>query len=1090
MIIGILGILKAGGVYVPIDPDYPQDRISYMLEDTGARLVLSSTASREKLSESDVKVITIDGDWTQIAKESTENIQVKPLPGQLAYIIYTSGSTGKPKGAMIEHYNVVRLFKTEPHLYDFNASDVWTMFHSFCFDFSVWEMYGALFYGGKVVIISKEVAKDTTQFADLIQKEGVTVLNQTPSAFYNLQETFAESNITSTTVRYVIFGGEALNPGKLQYWKQTYQNTRLVNMYGITETTVHVTYREIEWEHIEGGQSIIGKPIPTLNIYILNQEKSLAPIGVAGELYVGGSGLARGYLNQPELTAEKFIKDPFSTNPNARLYKTGDLGRWLPDGNIEYLGRIDDQVKIRGFRIELGEIESVLNQNETISQGVVLAKADKQGTKRLVGYVVSHQKAFDKQAIQAWLNEKLPEYMVPAIWVELSSIPLTSNGKVDRKALPEPELTDLSAEYVAPRNETEAKLAVIWQELLGLEQVGIYDNFFELGGDSILTIQIVSRMRRLGYIIQPRDIFNHQVIANLSAIIGKQAGHEASEQGLLSGAFGLLPIQKWYLERADKDISHYNQSVLLNVNKNITGEMLQLVVEQLTLQHDALRLSFAKHEGLWKQIYETKPGKLIQEDLRKISKDNLADQINILANVYQKSLSIEQGQLARIVWMQTPKGEDYNRLLIIIHHLAVDGVSWRILLSDIDQLLDGLVNAEKVTLGTKGSSYRQWHEAIDQYSQNSKLLLQKGYWQNVVNGYTGLPQDHTFSGGIRLKDMRKYQVKLEAGQTRKLLQDVPKVYHTDINDLLLSALSSTLCNWSGKSQVVIGLEGHGREAISAEIDSSRTIGWFTSLYPVMLKKGINNDTLIKGVKEDLRNIPDKGLGYGVLRYINKIKELQDRDPWDIVFNYLGQLDTAVASGKWIDAAKEDGGNQLGNEQLPDAKLSLNSHNFGGELVFNWSYSTKHYNPETISAIAEEYTSQLSQLIAHCIEQGKSGSVNTPADYSLSAEVSYQELDKFLGEPYANSIQKHYIENISRLTGLQQGMLFHGLYDEGSAAGGYIEQVICDLTGLNREVLMVTWAAVLKHHNILRSAFYYDCFNITVKCFYNDVSLTV
>ena len=388
MIVGIMGILKAGGAYVPIDPEYPQDRISYMLEDTGAKLVLSSKASRERLAIG-ADIIEIDGDWEKIAKEENNNLEIKISPEQLAYVIYTSGSTGKPKGVMIEHYNVVRLFKTEPSLYDFNENDIWTMFHSFCFDFSVWEMYGALFYGGKLIIVPKEATRDILLFSELLIKEKVTVLNQTPSAFYNLQDAFSEKSINTISIRYVIFGGEALNPGKLQVWKRAYPGCRLVNMYGITETTVHVTYQEIEWHHIKEGYSTIGKPIPTLIIYILDTNGDLVPIGVPGEMYVGGAGLARGYLNRSELTTEKFISDPFRSEQGSRLYKTGDLGRWLPDGTIEYLGRIDDQVKIRGYRIELGEIESVLNGSGMITQGVVLAKDDSNGNKRLVGYVVS-----------------------------------------------------------------------------------------------------------------------------------------------------------------------------------------------------------------------------------------------------------------------------------------------------------------------------------------------------------------------------------------------------------------------------------------------------------------------------------------------------------------------------------------------------------------------------------------------------------------------------------------------------------------------------------------------------------------------------
>ena len=350
-----------------------------------------------------------------------------------------------------------------------------------------------------------------------------------------------------------------------------------------------------------------------------------------------------------------------------------------------------------------------------------------------------------------------------------------------------------------------------------------------------------------------------------------------------------------------------------------------------------------------------------------------------------------------MVWLHMPEREAANRLLIIIHHLAVDGVSWRILLEDLEQLLSGVMEGQQVSLGAKSSSYRQWHAAIAQYSHSQKLQAQKAYWENVVNSYQPLPEDKAYTKEVQVKDMRHYQVRLKAEQTRALLQEVAKVYHTEINDLLLSALSSALCSWSGADQVVIGLEGHGREAVSHEIDSSRTVGWFTSLYPVELPCNTHADKQIKGVKEALRGIPDKGLGYGVLKYLEKVKELQGKDPWDVLFNYLGQLDTAVSSGRWLSAAGEAGGKGISDEQAVLSKLSVNSYITGGELVVDWGYSSRHYDQETVIKLAEDYINHLTKLIAHCIAQGKTGAVPTPSDYGLGAEISYQELDSFLEE---------------------------------------------------------------------------------------------
>lgn len=388
MIVGILGILKSGGAYVPIDPEYPEDRIKFMLEDIKAKVVVSSSQSCKKLSTvKDLTIIELDNQWADINKQPTNNLPIIATADNLAYVIYTSGSTGTPKGVLIKHHNVVTLFKSANTLFDFNEKDVWSMFHSFSFDFSVWEMYGALFYGGRLVIVPKLVTQDISLFASLLINEQVTVLNQTPSAFYVLQD-FIVGKANMIPMRYVIFGGEALHLAKLQPWKEAYSNCKIINMYGITETTVHVTYQEIGWQHIRGGKSVIGKQIPTLTAYILDSYQNLLPVGVAGELCIGGTGLARGYLNRPELTAEKFVKNPFTTKQDARMYKSGDLGRWLPDGNIEYLGRIDNQAKIRGYRIELGEIESAMNKLDHVNSSCVVVKKDHESTNRLVGYYV------------------------------------------------------------------------------------------------------------------------------------------------------------------------------------------------------------------------------------------------------------------------------------------------------------------------------------------------------------------------------------------------------------------------------------------------------------------------------------------------------------------------------------------------------------------------------------------------------------------------------------------------------------------------------------------------------------------------------
>ncbi|WP_147203649.1 non-ribosomal peptide synthetase, partial [Segetibacter aerophilus] len=1083
LIVGILGILKAGGAYVPIDVDYPVERIKFMLNDVAARFILTSEESRKKLPTlQDVEFIDLDKEWSIVSKQSKDNVQAAINPSALAYIIYTSGSTGTPKGVMVEHGNVVSLVKGAEYV-SLTDKDILLSTGSPSFDATTFEYWGMLLNGGQLVLCTENTLLDSQLLKAEISANKVTKMWFTSSWFNQLVET----DITVFAgLQTILVGGEKLSEKHIEKLRQADPSIEIINGYGPTEnTTFSITYNIQE---NEVNSSIpIGRPVTNRTAYIANHANQLVPIGVPGEILLGGAGLSKGYLNRPELTVEKFVTNPFDDNTE-RLYKTGDLGRWRADGNIEYLGRIDDQVKIRGYRIELGEIESVLLQSEQVSQAVVLAKEDDNGTKRLVGYIVA-KTAFDKHAISAFLLERLPEYMVPALWVELDSLPLTSNGKVDKQALPEPDATKLTVnEYVAPATEFQRALAEIWQQLLGVERIGIEDNFFELGGDSILTIQVVSRANRLGYHLQPKDIFVHQTIARITrAIADRSAIAVRAEQGELTGFAGLLPIQQWYLEQESSDVSHFNQSVLLSINKSITEDVLSAAVKQLSTFHDSLRFRFYKKDGKWQQEYTSKQASFSYEDLSNV-KGSINSIIADVANKYQFLLDIETGKLFQAVLIQTPDTEEDNRFLLVIHHLAVDGVSWRILLADLEVIISQLLDKQKVDLGSKSTSYRQWYNSLQQYGQSKQLLSQIGYWQNIVKSYEPVAVDNKFDGVVLVKDTAHYQLRLAAEQTRSLLQQVPKVYHTEINDLLLGALAKTLCSWSATDKIIIGLEGHGREDIEEGLDISRTVGWFTNLYPVLLELGpaTSNDELIKTVKEQLRQVPNKGLGYGVLRYINKEATLTNAKSWDVVFNYLGQLDNVSGESKWFKGAAEGAGASRSENLRVDEKLAIDSSVQAGELIFNWSYSKKHFDKDTIETIASSYITNLTALIAHCLKQEKS--VATPSDFDLSAEVNYRELDKFLEENVEGRKRKEQIDGLYKLSGIQQGMLFHSLYNK--EAGAYIEQLSCDLINPNIELVKESWQSVVKRHSILRSAFYHDTFSIPVQCVYKEVEIPV
>jgi len=528
MIVGIMGILKAGGAYVPIDPEYPEERISYMLEDTAASVVVSSKESRSRLqTEEGVEVIEMDGDWSTINYQlSTTNHQRVSQPHHLAYVIYTSGSTGKPKGVMIEHRSAYSFISWCQQEFLDSRFDIVYASTSICFDLSIFEIFYPLSIGRPV-----RVMEDGLHINKYLSKDCSVLINSVPVVIENL----IKEGINLSNVSVINMAGEPIS----LYVQQNLdtENIEVRNLYGPTEDTTYSTVFRLR----EGVPVLIGKPISNTAIYILNECHELLPVGVIGEICLGGAGLARGYLHRSALTDEKFIPDPFSRDKGSRLYKTGDLGRWLADGNIEYLGRMDSQVKIRGYRIELGEIESVLQQSEFVNQAVVLAKADSKAIKRLVGYVVA-KGTFNREAILSYLKGKLPEYMVPGLWMELKNLPLTSNGKIDRKALPDPDASELlTNQYVAPRNEVEEKLVAIWQEVLGVEQIGIEDNFFELGGHSLLAMKMVSYIERNLLLSIPINVlFQFTTVSELSKYIATQGGAITQDKNTM--AFKLIDV--------------------------------------------------------------------------------------------------------------------------------------------------------------------------------------------------------------------------------------------------------------------------------------------------------------------------------------------------------------------------------------------------------------------------------------------------------------------------------------------------------------------------------------------------------------------
>ncbi|MDB9451125.1 non-ribosomal peptide synthetase, partial [Dolichospermum circinale] len=598
MVVGLLGILKAGGAYVPLDPNYPQERLSYMLADSGLLVLLTQQQLIEKLPENNARLVCLDSDWNTINLESEENFHIELTGDELAYVIYTSGSTGQPKGVAVSHQAINRLVLNTNYV-QLTSDDRIAQAANASFDAATFEIWGALLNGAILVGVTQSIVLSPPKFAAYLREQQISVLFLTTALFNQLANFVPEA---FNSLRYLLFGGEAVDPIWVREFLQNSSPQQLLHVYGPTENTTFSSWFLVENVPATATTIPIGRPISNTQLYILDSHHQPVPIGVPGELHIGGDGLARGYLNRPELTLEKFIPNPFSDQPSARLYKTGDLARYLIDGNIEYIGRIDNQVKIRGFRIELGEIETILNSHPQIQQAVVIATAEITGNKRLVAYIVTNNGTLTTNELRDFLKSKLPEYMVPSIFVTLDTLPLTPNGKIDKKALPIPdgEITR-EHEYIAPSTAIEQILTNIWQELLLKEKVSIHDNFFEIGGDSILSIQVVSRAKNLGVQITPKQIFQHQTIAELARVANTTVSVIA-QQGIVTGFAPLTPIQHWFFAQNRPEIHHYNQSVLLQIPNDLQSELIAIACKKLLEHHDVLRLRFTSVGSEYQQI--------------------------------------------------------------------------------------------------------------------------------------------------------------------------------------------------------------------------------------------------------------------------------------------------------------------------------------------------------------------------------------------------------------------------------------------------------------------------------------------------------
>jgi len=984
MVVGILGILKAGGAYIPLAPDYPQERLAYMLADSQVSVLLTQHKILATVPKHQAQVICLDADWDLISQEAPDEPVSGVQAGNLAYIIYTSGSTGKPKGTMILHQGVVNYLSWCTKAYAVADADGATVNSSISFDATITSLFSPLLVGRKVVLLPENEELESLSDA-LHSQNNFSLVKIAPAQLEILGHLLPQKQVTTGTKAFII-GGEALSPKIVSFWQARAPHTKLINEYGPTETVVGCCVYEVSAQASLSGSIPIGRPIANTQLYILDRYLQPVPIGVGGELHIGGAGLARGYLNRSELTAEKFIPNPYSDEPGARLYKTGDLARYLPDGNIEYLGRIDSQVKIRGYRIELGEIEETLRHHPAVRDAVAIARDDGSGNKRLVAYLVLNQDKLPSISnLRAYLQEKLPEYMVPAAFVTLESLPLTPNGKVDRQALPAPDRDrpELEEAFAAPSTAIEKILAEIWAQVLGLEQVGIDDNFFELGGDSILSIQVISQANRAGLRLTPKQLFQHQTIAQLAAV-ADTAQIQQSEQGLIIGEVPLTPIQHWFFEQNLSDPHHWNQAVLLELRQPLEPALIESVLQELLKHHDALRLRFARGESGWQQDLAN-PDEIATFtciDLSSLPPEEREAAFQTAATQLQASLNLSEGPLLRAALFDLGKHQP-NRLLLAIHHLAVDGVSWRILIEDFQTAYGQISRDETVALPPKTTSFKQWAERLHEWARSPELQAEFDYWFALSHQpISRLPVDFPNAANLVASE-KTVSVALSVEETKLLLQEVPAAYRTQINDVLLTALGQAFERWTGNNSLLLDLEGHGREDIFEGVDLSRTIGWFTALFPVLLNSDKHSDlgAALKSVKEQLRAMPNRGIGWGVLRYLNPeiAKNLHKLPQAEVSFNYLGQFDQVLPKSSLLMLSSEPSGpirSPRGNRRY---LLEINGFIASGKLQLDWTYSENIHRRESIENLATGFIESLRSLIQYCQSPDAGGC--TPSDFA-------------------------------------------------------------------------------------------------------------
>jgi amino acid adenylation domain-containing protein/non-ribosomal peptide synthase protein (TIGR01720 family) len=965
---GLLGILKAGGAFLPIDPAHPQERIAYMLKDTMAPLVVTQPGLAEKFPGEMCQVLLLD-DIESIDCYPTTAPEVDLNPHNLAYVIYTSGSTGQPKGVTVVHQNLANLISAQIPLFNVMGDSRVLQTLSLSFDAAIGEIFRTLMAGATLHLAHKDDLMPGPTLIELLKRLKITNLTLSAAALGALPRVSDElPELKNLTV-----GGDSVSPELVEHWQK---NRRFMNGYGPTETTIGAT---LAWGWDPKSKPPLGRPLPNVEAYVLDRWMQPVPIGTPGELYIGGIGVTRGYLNRSQQTAMVFVPNPFNEKPGDRLYRTGDLVRWLPDGQLDFLGRMDHQVKIRGYRIELSEIEAVLGRYPNVEQAVVVVH-ETDNVSRLAGYVTpTDEPKPDVGELRRYLKNSLPDYMVPAFLIVCDNLPLTVSGKVDRKALPKPSDKELQSNqtYVAPRTDLEKLVADIWKDVLGLEKVGIQSNYFELGGDSIMSIRVVARIGQAGYQLTLQEMFKHQTVAELAAAIESGGTVVDAEQGLVTGEVPLTPVQHWFFEQNSPDPHNFNQWMVIPTPPRPDFSKMHEATKALLVHHDALRMRYRQAvEGGW---YQFNSGELDSVpfcgiDLSAVPESERAPLIEETFKHMNRSLDLERGPLFQVCWFD-PGAHQSGRLLLVVHHMIIDIVSWTPLIEDLMTAYRQLAGVKEIKLPMKTSSFQDWANALVDYAHSQEALADVAYWSRQSER-PPLPVD-SLDGDNALATTRSLFTEMDLESTRQLTDHVVPELETQLSHLLLAALAVGLSDFSGHAKIQIKVEGQGREAIGVDLNLSRTLGWFTSFYPVFFSLDASQSVRekITAAIHDIEDIPNRGISYSVLRYMNTndlIKEKMSSIPEpEVAFNFTGQTKAADTASQPFSKGEADWGRlaETGKIQLNETEQGVRRHLIeigsgimNGRLVFRFAYSKNRFTTESIQRLSDAITGTLKHLI--------------------------------------------------------------------------------------------------------------------------------